>query len=59
MLHDVVYNACVCLLSQFAVKFNKADIPSTRARAYGAYVVPTPRTSGKTLLLSNIENCEW
>ncbi|KAL8233712.1 hypothetical protein R6Q59_019812 [Mikania micrantha] len=30
---------------QFAVKFNKADIPPTHSRAYGAYVVPTPRTS--------------
>lgn len=30
---------------QFAVKFNKADIPPTHAKAY---VLLTPRTSGKT-----------
>lgn len=31
---------------QFAVKINKSDIPSEGDRAYGAYVVPAPRTSG-------------
>lgn len=31
---------------QFAVKFNKSDIPVTRDRAFGAYLVPEPRTSG-------------
>lgn len=46
---------------QFAVKFNKADIPPTRARAYGAYVVPTPRTSERVedvdLLIRRAERC--
>ncbi|XP_057472065.1 protein HEAT-STRESS-ASSOCIATED 32 [Actinidia eriantha] len=31
---------------QFAVKFNKSDIPLTGDRAFGAYVIPVPRTSG-------------
>lgn len=31
---------------QFAVKFNKSDIPTGRNRAYGAYVVPEPRSTG-------------
>ncbi|KAL8204293.1 hypothetical protein R6Q57_009916 [Mikania cordata] len=30
---------------KWLVSFNKADIPPTHSRAYGAYVVPTPRTS--------------
>lgn len=30
----------------FAVKFNKSDIPVGRDRAFGAYVVPAPRSSG-------------
>lgn len=34
---------------QFAVKFNKSDIPVARDRAFGAYVVPVPRTSGMTI----------
>lgn len=38
---------------QFAVKFNKADIPSSGNRAYGAYVVPAPRTSGMEQLYIN------
>ncbi|KAJ0583147.1 putative phosphosulfolactate synthase [Helianthus annuus] len=46
---------------QFAVKFNKADIPPARARAYGAYVVPTPRTSERVedvdLLIRKAERC--
>lgn len=36
---------------QFAVKFNKSDIPKGRDRAYGAYVVPEPRSSGKHLIV--------
>ena len=32
---------------QFAVKFNKSDIPVNGDRAFGAYVVPAPQTSGK------------
>lgn len=32
--------------TQFAVKINKSDTPSEGDRAYGAYVVPAPRTSG-------------
>lgn len=32
----------------FAVKFNKSDIPG-RNRAFGSYVVPEPRSSGKKL----------
>ena len=31
---------------QFAVKFNKSDIPLTGDRAFGAYVIPAPQTSG-------------
>ncbi|PIN14256.1 Phosphosulfolactate synthase [Handroanthus impetiginosus] len=31
----------------FAVKFNKADLPMKGDRAFGSYVVPTPRTSGE------------
>lgn len=34
---------------QFALKFNKSDIPISGNRAYGAYVVPAPRTSGMKL----------
>ncbi|KAJ4831756.1 Protein HEAT-STRESS-ASSOCIATED 32 [Turnera subulata] len=30
---------------QFAVKFNKSDIPTDRHRAFGAYVPPEPRSS--------------
>ncbi|CAH2056824.1 unnamed protein product [Thlaspi arvense] len=30
---------------QFAIKFNKSDIPMAGNRAFGAYVVPAPRTS--------------
>ncbi|KAK3035106.1 hypothetical protein RJ639_032608 [Escallonia herrerae] len=30
---------------QFSVKVNKSDIPTSGDRAYGAYVVPAPRTS--------------
>lgn len=39
---------------QFAVKFNKSDIPATRDRAFGAYVVPVPRTTGMTILLLSV-----
>ncbi|KAL8192536.1 hypothetical protein R6Q57_027721 [Mikania cordata] len=46
---------------QFAVKFNKADILPTHARAYGAYVVPTPRTSERVedvdFLIRKAERC--
>lgn len=31
---------------QFAVKFDKSDIPLSGNRAYGAYVKPRPRTYG-------------
>lgn len=36
---------------QFAVKFNKSDIPITGNRAFGAYIVPKPRSSGKVAIL--------
>lgn len=32
---------------QFSVKFNKSDIPLSSNRAFGAYVVPSPRSSGE------------
>nr|GMD82450.1 protein HEAT-STRESS-ASSOCIATED 32 [Ipomoea batatas] len=32
---------------RFSVKFNKSDVPLSSNRAFGAYVVPTPRSSGK------------
>ncbi|EYU27847.1 hypothetical protein ABFS82_13G119000 [Erythranthe guttata] len=45
----------------FAVKFNKSDIPSKRDRAFGSYVVPTPRTSELVedvdLLIRKAERC--
>lgn len=31
---------------QFAVKFNKSDIPTGQDRAFGAYVAPAPRSTG-------------
>lgn len=31
---------------EFAVKFNKSDIPIGRDRAFGAYVPPSPRSTG-------------
>lgn len=31
---------------QFAVKFNKSDIPIAGDRAFGAYIVPRPRSTG-------------
>lgn len=37
---------------QFAVKFNKSDIPVGN-RAFGAYVVPSPRSSGMPCNLSS------
>ncbi|XP_057961475.1 protein HEAT-STRESS-ASSOCIATED 32 [Malania oleifera] len=46
---------------QFAVKFNKSDIPSGRDRAFGAYVAPAPRTSELVedvdLLIRRAERC--
>ncbi|PSR98534.1 Protein HEAT-STRESS-ASSOCIATED like [Actinidia chinensis var. chinensis] len=46
---------------QFAVKFNKSDIPLTGDRAFGAYVVPVPRTSETVedvdLLVRRAERC--
>ncbi|KAL4563121.1 hypothetical protein LXL04_027154 [Taraxacum kok-saghyz] len=46
---------------QFAVKFNKAEIPPIRARAYGAYVVPSPPTSERVedvdFLIRRAERC--
>ena len=37
---------------QFAVKFNKSDIPAGD-RAFGAYILPRPRSSGK-LSIANL-----
>lgn len=31
---------------QFSVKFNKSDIAFTGDRAFGAYVIPAPQTTG-------------
>lgn len=46
---------------QFAVKVNKADIPIGGDRAFGAYVVPNPRTSeiveDVDLLIRKAERC--
>lgn len=36
---------------QFSVKFNKSDIAFTGDRAFGAYVIPPPQTSGMLVLL--------
>ncbi|KAK6149808.1 hypothetical protein DH2020_017333 [Rehmannia glutinosa] len=45
----------------FAVKFNKSDIPMNSDRAFGSYVVPTPRTSELVedvdLLIRRAERC--
>jgi hypothetical protein len=30
----------------FELKFNKSDIPRSGDRAYGAYILPAPRSSG-------------
>ena len=35
----------------FEVKFNKSDVPKGGDRAYGAYIPPTPRSSGKGTIL--------
>nr|DAD20656.1 TPA_asm: hypothetical protein HUJ06_022119 [Nelumbo nucifera] len=40
---------------QFAVNFNKSDIPVAGDRAYGAYIAPVPRTSD--LLIRRAERC--
>lgn len=46
---------------QFAVKFNKSDIPMKGDRAFGAYVVPVPRSSETVedvdLLIRRAERC--
>ncbi|CAL5409686.1 unnamed protein product [Camellia sinensis] len=46
---------------QFAVKFNKSDIPMKGDRAFGAYVVPVPRSSEAVedvdLLIRRAERC--
>ncbi|KAA0056904.1 hypothetical protein IC582_029466 [Cucumis melo] len=46
---------------QFAVKFNKSDIPITGNRAFGAYIVPKPRSSefveDVDLLIRRAERC--
>ncbi|XP_030528890.1 protein HEAT-STRESS-ASSOCIATED 32 [Rhodamnia argentea] len=46
---------------QFAVKFNKSDIPRAGDRAFGAYVVPEPRSSefieDVDLLIRRAERC--
>lgn len=39
---------------QFTVKFNASDIPKGGDRAYGAYVVPEPRSSGKQQIVFTI-----
>ena len=36
---------------QFALKFNKSDIPIGGDRAFGAYIVPQPQTHG---MLANL-----
>lgn len=36
---------------QFSVKFNKSDIPVGRDRAFGAYIVTTPRSTGMPTIL--------
>ena len=38
---------------QFAAKFNKSDIPIGRDRAFGAYVPPSPRSTGMASDLLN------
>ncbi|PON64820.1 (2R)-phospho-3-sulfolactate synthase [Trema orientale] len=46
---------------QFAVKFNKSDLPVGGDRAFGAYIVPTPRSSefveDVDLLIRRAERC--
>ncbi|XP_010241028.1 PREDICTED: protein HEAT-STRESS-ASSOCIATED 32 [Nelumbo nucifera] len=46
---------------QFAVNFNKSDIPVAGDRAYGAYIAPVPRTSeiveDVDLLIRRAERC--
>uniref|UniRef100_A0A2P2KZM0 Uncharacterized protein LOC105107356 n=2 Tax=Rhizophora mucronata TaxID=61149 RepID=A0A2P2KZM0_RHIMU len=46
---------------QFAVKFNKSDIPVSGDRAFGAYVAPAPQTSELVedvdLLIRRAERC--
>ncbi|XP_059661116.1 protein HEAT-STRESS-ASSOCIATED 32-like [Cornus florida] len=46
---------------QFAVKFNRSDIPANGDRAFGAYVVPAPRSSEMVedvdLLVRMAERC--
>ncbi|KAF4386961.1 hypothetical protein CsatB_012118 [Cannabis sativa] len=46
---------------QFAVKFNKSDVPVGGDRAFGAYIVPTPRSSefveDVDLLIRRAERC--
>ncbi|KAJ0017752.1 hypothetical protein Pint_10844 [Pistacia integerrima] len=46
---------------QFAVKFNKSDIPTGRDRAFGAYVVPASRSNefveDVDLLIRRAERC--
>lgn len=45
----------------FAVKFNKADIPISSGRAFGAHIAPVPRTSeiveDVNLLIRRAERC--
>ena len=42
---------------QFAVKFNKSDVPVSGDRAFGAYVVPTPRSSGNVAIFYQNVSC--
>lgn len=39
---------------QFAVKFNKSDIPISGNRAFGAYIVPRPRSFGKLIICKSV-----
>lgn len=36
---------------QFAVKFKESDLPAGGDRAFGAYIVPRPPSSGKILVI--------
>lgn len=42
----------------FAVKFNKSDLPVFGDRAFGAYIVPTSRSSGMCGF-SVLAKCHW
>ncbi|KAJ8437877.1 hypothetical protein Cgig2_031393 [Carnegiea gigantea] len=42
---------------QFAVKFDKADLPVSEDRAFGAYIMPRPRSYDVDLLIRRAERC--